>query len=154
MEYSINITGTAEDLLEVLAFIRNRRPNVVPVDLQRTGSENPSEVETPLPTAKLCTVCGLPFNPKRRKSEYCSSKCYQKKYWKDHHKADPKKVAEAPAAEPEPEPVIDTDHIWCCATCGNPFVPESRSDKYCSYACRSKSGKSKKAKPSDDEDDE
>ena len=75
---------------------------------------------------KVCPGCSQPFTPKISFQNYCSSKCYQKKYFSDHN------VKKNKPVNNEKEPVDLQIH---CHQCGTPFHPKKAGMKFCSKRC-------------------
>lgn len=72
----------------------------------------------------ICVCCGSEFEPKQRRSKYCSRECQKKGHYQNKPKGATKN----------------------CAWCGKEFYTEHRGNKYCSSACRIKAADEQRLK--------
>lgn len=63
---------------------------------------------------RICEVCGAEFEPKQKRSKYCSRECQVRAYSLKRTVREPKR----------------------CEWCGKEFTPEYRHTKYCSSECK------------------
>lgn len=129
-------------------------PEVPEVDLTVATSNpatpngsRPTDPDTGRPT-DVCVNCGKRYTPNRSSQRFHSKECARAWYathprGEDTGVRQPRIRSEPPAKAPKPTTV--KRHI--CETCGDPYQPARKDQRYCSPVCRQKSHNRKYYRP-------